>query len=1157
MPSPLATAGAFDLLEQVGRGGMGVVARGRHRRSDMQVAIKLLTDAAARKADYRALFRSEVRAVAGLSHRHVVRVYDHGELDAPILVGEDALATGTPYLVMEWADTGTLQDRGRAECWEQLFGDLVVLLEALAHVHAHEVVHRDLKPANVLCCGDASRRPGLKLADFGIAHLAGAGPGEAHGTPSFMAPEQVEARLHDQGPWTDLYALGCMVYSLSRGASPFFAPGRTAAEIGAAQIIEPPPALHATFAVPRALEAWTLKLLAKNPYERFRTAADALHRLRELDPVANGGETAAPELIEPVSTSELATVVQPMLVEPGPAKVSEVNEDDRPPVPEDWRRDQPEEPVELTDAGLGLFGLRPIPMVGREAERGALWGALVEVDHTSTPRCVMLEGAAGAGKSRLAAWLVARARELGAGAPLLVTHAPEPGPNDGLGAALRRLVRAGSGPVSEVVARLIEHNRAIGEREPEQWYALAPIVAPELRGRSARVGGAEERAAALERYFRRLGRGRPAILVLDDAQWALDGIELAESLLAATEPLRVLLVLTVREDALAGRPRERAALERVAAHPATRRRAVRALEGAEHASLVRRLLGLAPQLAERVSARTAGNPLFAVQLVGDWVARGLLETGADGFVVREGATLELPDSLHGLWSTRLARALEGRAPSDRVALELAATLGLSVERGEWVDACAAASLEAPVDLVERLVVERLALDDRAAPGLAFAFVHAMLRESLLRGAREANRLTAHHRACARMLAQRGAQGTAGRLARHLVAAQMPAPALEAFRDAIAESIASGRYAAAGELLAEHDRTMAMLSLPPHDTRRLLAESMAARLARAEARYQDAIDRCTAALATAGEPTTPPARAAVAELLLELARSTVFVSGTAETREPISRALAIARPLGRDALTAATLQLASQVSLVSGDVEGALAQAREALSYFGDEESFDTNRTLLSLANCEKIAGQTEQARAHAEQARDMARKIGWRRGSGIALTLLGEVARTEGRLDEAERSYRRAAEMHAAVRDGNELFSILNLGQVLTERGVHAEARVLFERSLGALEERGMKPLATSARVFLLPVVAALGDWDAYDTHATAIDAAEGAGLMDPDIAQAARRAAETAEAEGHVGRALTARRLERAQYVGLGDDAAADALEETIAGLAAIVGEG
>jgi eukaryotic-like serine/threonine-protein kinase len=271
--------GAFELQTRLGQGGMGEVWRGVHRGQHVPVAVKLLTNALARKEAFRVAFRNEVRAVAGLDHPHIVLVFDYGTVDEATQAASDgALRSGTPWLAMELAEDGSLDDPRHVRTWSELRSLLLSLLDALAHAHARGVVHRDIKPGNVLV---AAHRV-LKLTDFGLAHAMDRADGDfTAGTPSYMAPEQFEGRWRDYGPWTDLYAVGCLVHALCAGQPPYGVLQDWALGLDTHRYA-PIPALVSRFPVPRGLSSWTRRLLAKDPRDRWRRAADAAAALLDL-----------------------------------------------------------------------------------------------------------------------------------------------------------------------------------------------------------------------------------------------------------------------------------------------------------------------------------------------------------------------------------------------------------------------------------------------------------------------------------------------------------------------------------------------------------------------------------------------------------------------------------------------------------------------------------------------------------------------------------------------------------------------------------------------------------------------------------------------------------------------------------------------------------
>ena len=212
----------YELLEQVGSGGMAVVYRGRDTALDREVAVKLLHPHLAARAESRARFSREARAVARLSHPNIVEIYDYA--------GDAALES---YLVTEFVRGRTL--RAFAEEEGIGFPEIAALLaralaSALVHAHSAGVIHRDLKPENVLVL-EAPGRRAVKLVDFGIARILASDEkmtmtGALVGSPNHMAPEIIEGREAD--PRSDLFSLGTILYWLATGGMPFEAPNPTA-----------------------------------------------------------------------------------------------------------------------------------------------------------------------------------------------------------------------------------------------------------------------------------------------------------------------------------------------------------------------------------------------------------------------------------------------------------------------------------------------------------------------------------------------------------------------------------------------------------------------------------------------------------------------------------------------------------------------------------------------------------------------------------------------------------------------------------------------------------------------------------------------------------------------------------------------------------------
>ena len=182
---------------------------------------------------------------------------------------------------MEWIEGGTLSSTLSGLDWPTLQRTLLHLLDALSTAHARGIIHRDIKPDNILM---APRGP--VLSDFGIAFVEESIKQEATdrsvlGTPSFMAPEQLCSELCMYGPWTDLYAVGCLTFFAVTGERPFR--GKNLKAITHAHFVSEVPPINPRFEVPAGLVDWIQRLLRKAPHNRYQFAADAANDLLKLD----------------------------------------------------------------------------------------------------------------------------------------------------------------------------------------------------------------------------------------------------------------------------------------------------------------------------------------------------------------------------------------------------------------------------------------------------------------------------------------------------------------------------------------------------------------------------------------------------------------------------------------------------------------------------------------------------------------------------------------------------------------------------------------------------------------------------------------------------------------------------------------------------------
>ena len=281
---PATQLGDYELLEELGRGGMGVVFRARHKRADRIVALKVIRDdqlgamSDDRRKQIVERFVTEARAAARLEHDHLVTIYDVGEVEGRhyysmrFIEGQDLSQT---------VNAGPLEGDRAARYIEQV-------ARAIHEAHQHEILHRDVKPANILIDEKLDR---AWIADFGLARLrthdsAATHQGDLLGSPCYMSPEQVEdASSVDRT--ADVYSLGATLYHLLTGRPPFLA-ASVVNTLNQVRTVEPAAPRYLNPAISADLQTICLKCLSKSPKQRYATAellADDLRRYLNDEPI--------------------------------------------------------------------------------------------------------------------------------------------------------------------------------------------------------------------------------------------------------------------------------------------------------------------------------------------------------------------------------------------------------------------------------------------------------------------------------------------------------------------------------------------------------------------------------------------------------------------------------------------------------------------------------------------------------------------------------------------------------------------------------------------------------------------------------------------------------------------------------------------------------
>ncbi|MCI0710737.1 MAG: protein kinase [Chloroflexi bacterium] len=289
--------GPYEILDELGHGGMATVYRAYQKSMDRFVAIKVIHNAV--KLDKNGLdrFTREARLVARLEHAHILPVYDFdGEHDPP-------------YIVMRYLAAGTLEElmKGQSLTLDRVIHIFAQIGAALDYSHSQGVVHRDIKPSNIMVDGAGN----AFLTDFGIARMVEGGmslttTGVAIGTPGYMAPEQVTEKRVDGR--ADIYALGVILYEILAGVSPFSA--ETPIGIAFKHVHDPVPSvLNYNPDIPPAMETVVWTALAKRPEARYQTAGEMVHDMVQATGIDGGLSTRQFANVSPGPSESLASTV--------------------------------------------------------------------------------------------------------------------------------------------------------------------------------------------------------------------------------------------------------------------------------------------------------------------------------------------------------------------------------------------------------------------------------------------------------------------------------------------------------------------------------------------------------------------------------------------------------------------------------------------------------------------------------------------------------------------------------------------------------------------------------------------------------------------------------------------------------------------------------
>ncbi|MBX2799612.1 MAG: protein kinase [Myxococcales bacterium] len=1121
-----ATLGAFHLIRPIAKGGTAQVWGGRHV-DGTAVAIKVLTAQMAQDPEIRQAFRNEVAAVAKLGHPAIISVLDFGEVPGSVAqISAGQLPRGAPYLVMELAEGGPLHKRHRRWSWSTVEGVLSAVLDGLAHAHARGIVHRDLKPSNLLLAGPVEEAGGIKLTDFGIAWVGGSALSDA-GTLHYMAPEQHRGDWASFGPWTDLYALGCLAWRLAMGAPPF---AHTAGdEIARAHLFEAPADLSPRFMVPDGFTEWVQVLLHKTPEARFRSAADARAALAQLDSVEGS-----------IDAEDVG--VPQRIVVPTTNAVAKTDARDREEPPPSVRAVLPEEPVAgyaaplpIPGTGLGLFALRERPVFGRSRQRTALWGRLRAAE-AGRAQLVHLRGQPGIGTTRLALWLSRGANEA-AGVPSVQILCGD------LAAAAHGFLELSGVPRKQVAARIRAGVRRFGGSDEvgrllvEGFAEDDPASVESWRDAFAQLVG----AAATE---------QPVVVVVDEVTLAPEVLDWIGALLEAHADRKILVVITSNDLALAD---DEATADRIDALAATSD-GLTIVVPPLSAGGQRRLydyLGLSGSLARHVVARSGGHPGFALEMLGAWVHQERLKPGSDGLHPVSGTALEASGVSIERWESTLQRLVKGLPVVATIFLERAAVLGLQVDLLEWQSACddPTSGRVSPVgqqirdELRSRLIELRLA---RATPPSGnFVFLQPALREALLEGARRGGRFKGHHETVVQVLRQEPTDDLV-RLGEHLLHAGDASNAVELLIEGIDDRSDRTGMASVSAALLSLEAALDEAAVPDSDPRRIRLVGFQSVVLRLRGRIDEALSLAMRAreLASEGRDIEVHARCSRDVGLAMLAAGDLtgalaaLKKGVASLLRRNAKGLELAELLFHMARVA-------RITHELADAERWSSQALATLTRGGFDEPALEARILCEQAALAGLRGETEASLELFERAATLLEGQDHEAQLAVIDSHRGDVLRRLGHLEEAETCYAQAAKQQDDL--GLEPSTpVIRLAQCALQRGDHERAVALAEQVLHAWSTSLDRSVASLCR---LVAVAARGDHGQVQRRlGSVVERLRSVGVVSADVAELAALGAEHVDAAGATDLATTLWFLAREQFAALRD---ADGVERSAAAIA------
>jgi ABC-type transport system substrate-binding protein len=886
----------YEILSELGRGGMGVVYRAHDPRLNRDVAIKLI-QASQLSADMEQRFQREAQLVAQMDHPSIVPIYDFGRHEETLYFVM-ALVEGTNLLgfLRQGASLGDVVDIG------------IQVAEALEYSHARGVVHRDIKPENMMVARQPGRGLRVRVMDFGLARAATEGritkTGTLIGTLQYLSPEQITSR--DVDGRSDLYALGTVLYECVAGQPPFAGEPQSVVYRIVHEFPQPPRERGAV--IDQALEALILRCLEKDPAMRPAGGGELAEALRRYRATLRESDSAR-------NASELTRTLQI----------------DRP---------------------------AQAPFIGRARESGELQKRL-NAAIAGECQFAIVGGEPGIGKTRLLDELeqLAKARQIRVrhgrsveqdrGLPfqeffeVIFEHF--------------RIKDTSSTPppdLTDLAPELVALFPMLGE-VAEVRAAAGSGASLDRRGGT----GSESRAHIFELLARTLARiaaGRPMVVLLEDLHAADVSLEALEYIVRRLGPSPLLIVGTYRTtDVQARHP-----LNRLIEGFQGERRAVSFVLGplspSEHRSFLELLVGagVTAGLVKKLYQGSEANPFFTKELVRSLVDSGAIAKDASGvwdLSAKAGLTTDaLPETIQKAVEKRI-----GRLPDElRDVLSVASVIGRSFDARDLAALSQAKDID---DAIDRLVEQGLIEEERESRGDLLSFSSGIVRDVLYAGLSPRKRRSLH-RKCAELVETRHAgrvERVLPQLVHHFFEGDVPEKTVEyalrlAARSLDAFSAEEAIRSATAALTFLDDEWEGPRSVEG-ETRLLLA-----RARRMNADLESALRETTLAIRVFDE-TRETVR--LADALLFAAETAWQARLPDEASRFVERGLTVAREISDIEHLSRLLSLAGTLSNLAGEYDRANVYLEEAarigrqIQEAGSTERLDpAGRLAVALAN---------------------------------------------------------------------------------------------------------------------------------------------------------------------------------------------------------------